>query len=1112
MERMQDNYKFLVKRLDEFIRKYYINQLIRGAIYTSAIILILFLSITIPEYFFRFSTTLRTFLFWGYLAVCGSAAVKFLLIPAGHYFNLGKIISYEQAAKIIGTHFREVQDKLTNILQLKQLSDSHRQKELITASIDQKIEKLKPIPIKSAINFRENRRYLKYALAPLFLMGILLLSSPNVLKESTTRLIYNGIYFAPKAPFDFEVLNDNMEVVQYEDFRLAVKVKGNILPKSVYIDFNDHQYKLRKKSNTEFEYMIVKIRQDHQFRLFADGHYSKSYTIRVLPKPSIMKFDVSLHYPEYTGQAPENLNNIGDLVVPQGSKVMWNFYTKNTESIELTFEDTTLLAEKKGKEHFVLQRQLFESTPYQIGVSNKKVHKADSIAYVINVVPDRYPVIHVVEYKDSTNKKYLYFSGEASDDYGIKRLNFNYTLEHEKPENTESFSVPISFSKGSKSSKYEYYWDLNKIDLGPGDKLVYYFEVWDNDGINGSKSSKTSLMSYKMPSAEEFEALTEANNENIKEKLDASIKDAKALQSEMKDLQDKMISKKQLSWEDKEKMKDLMKKHQALENNVEEVKDKFKENLAQQSDYKELSQEIVEKQQKLQELFDELLPDEMKQMFEKLESLMDELNKEQMLEDLEDMEFTEEKLANELDRMLELFKQLEFDNKLTDVIDKLEDLAQEEQELSEETDQKDAETSELSEKQEEIKEKFEDIKKDMEELEGMNNDMEFPKDMEDTKQDQESIQQELDNSEKALEENKKKKASQHQKGAAQKMEEMANNLQQMKNDMDADQMQVDLDAIRQILENLVKLSFDQESLMEEVKKVNINNPKYKELVQQQHKLKEDARMVQDSLFALSKRVFQIESFVNEQIANINKNLEKGIRALENRKTPQATSRQQYVMTAVNNLALMLSEAMQQMQNQMANKMPGNQNCQKPGGSSSQIPKLSNMQQQLNDQISELQQQLKDGKKPGQQGKKKMSKDLAKAAATQAAIREALQKYNQEENKDGKGSLGNLDKLMDEMEKTETDLVNKRLTEEMLKRQQEILTRLLEAADAERQREKENKRKSETAQEYERDIPPSLEEYLKKKENEIELYKTVPPDLKPLYKDLVEDYFEKISFN
>ena len=80
----------------------------------------------------------------------------------------------------------------------------------------------------------------------------------------------------------------------------------------------------------------------------------------------------------------------------------------------------------------------------------------------------------------------------------------------------------------------------------------------------------------------------------------------------------------------------------------------------------------------------------------------------------------------------------------------------------------------------------------------------------------------------------------------------------------------------------------------------------------------------------------------------------------------------------------------------------------------------------------------------------------------------------------------------------------------MKRQQDILTKLLEAEDAQRERDQKQERESNTAKESERNMPPSLEEYLKAKNSEVDLYKTVPPSLKPYYKGLAEKYFRNIS--
>jgi len=343
------------------------------------------------------------------------------------------------------------------------------------------------------------------------------------------------------------------------------------------------------------------------------------------------------------------------------------------------------------------------------------------------------------------------------------------------------------------------------------------------------------------------------------------------------------------------------------------------------------------------------------------------------------------------------------------------------------------------------------------------------------------------------------------------MKQMASQMQQGMQSGEQEQMEEDMAALRQLLENLVGLSFDQEELINEVRSNTINTPKYVEDVQQQYKLKDDFKLIEDSLQELSKRVFQIESFVTEKVTEINSNMKSSLEELEERKKPQATDHQQRTMKNVNDLALMLSEVMDQMQQQMSSMMAGNQMCSKPGGKSGKsgkIPmdKISQGQKQMNSQM----QQMKDAMEK-MKGDKGQAKQFAQMAAKQAALRKALREAKQKMQEQGRGKdAKGLQEIMDAMDKVETDLVNKRLTNEMMKRQEQILSRLLEAEKAEREREFDNKRKAESAAQQERKFPPSLEKYIKQRESEVELYKSVSPALRPYYKILVEEYFKELK--
>jgi len=185
------------------------------------------------------------------------------------------------------------------------------------------------------------------------------------------------------------------------------------------------------------------------------------------------------------------------------------------------------------------------------------------------------------------------------------------------------------------------------------------------------------------------------------------------------------------------------------------------------------------------------------------------------------------------------------------------------------------------------------------------------------------------------------------------------------------------------------------------------------------------------------------------------------------------------------------------------------------GKSPSLSELSKMQEKLNQNMQKARQQMQQqGQQPGQgkqsQGKGQMSEQMARMAREQQLIRQALQDINREMNKDGKGSLGNLEKLTKEMEQTESDLVNKKIQQETLIRQQDILTKLLDAEKAERERELDTKRESKQGRDQAPNYKIVLEEFNKMKRRELELLKTVPPALNSFYKLKVGDYFRLLN--
>lgn len=240
--------------------------------------------------------------------------------------------------------------------------------------------------------------------------------------------------------------------------------------------------------------------------------------------------------------------------------------------------------------------------------------------------------------------------------------------------------------------------------------------------------------------------------------------------------------------------------------------------------------------------------------------------------------------------------------------------------------------------------------------------------------------------------------------------------------------------------------------------------------------------------------------------------------MQERKKGNALSEQQYSMTSMNNLALMLAESLDKMQQSMQMSGSGSgMPCPNPGGGQpSSLESMSKMQQQLNEGMGEG----KDGKsgegekgKEGESGKGgnngKSSEELARMAATQGEIRRQLQEYIEQLESEG-GNGGALNKLVEEMKKTEDDIINRRISQETLERQKQIEVRLLKSEKANQEREKKKKREAIEGKNRNHSNFTQKNQYKEQREIQDEILISAPIEMSPYYRALLKKYLYKLQ--
>ncbi len=1108
-KRTLETKSIIYSKLEAFIKKYYTNEIIKGALLFMALGLLYFLFTLLVEHFLWLSTSGRTVLFWLFILVEVFLLAKFIALPLFKLFKLQSGIDYTEASKIIGNHFSEVNDKLLNFLQL---SNDANPSELVLASIDQKANALQPIPFSNAIDFSKNKKYLPYALIPIIVLLLFFATgNSSVIGESLNRVVHYETAYAPPAPFYFTILNKELKVKQHDNFVLQVNTNGKIIPENVKIKIGNETYFMENIAPGKFVYNLTNVLQDVNFQLSSNEVVSQDYLLEVMNVPSISNFAMELKFPSYLNRKNETVTGTGNIVVPEGTKINWKIDAKATTAIDFSIDETTT--------PFQLNDAIFSFTKvirnpfeYQIITSNKELKGYEKLGYAIDVVKDQFPTINANFVPDSLKTNAKMIVGKVSDDYGLSKLQVVF-YDKDHKDNVRKAALPLN--KGL-YDRFVYTFPAG-LDLQPGISYEYYFEVFDNDIVNGNKSAKSTVFKhYELTANEKDDVLLQNQQENINA-LEKSLQEQEKQLQKMDDLERLNKEKSSLNFSDQKKIKDFISKQQRQEEMMKEFSKKLEENI------KDFKKEDTPESKELERRLDEFQKESEKneKLLEELEKLTEKLQKEELFNKADQLKQNAKNQQMNLEQLVELTKRYYAEEKAKQIADKLEQLGEKQEDLSKQNEDKNTKAE-----QDKINKEFDQIKKELDQLEKDNNELQSPLDIPNTESDEKDIQNDLNKASDALEKNNQQKAKPSQKSAGQKMKEMGGQMKASMDGGDMMQMQEDVRALRQILDNLLAFSFNQEDLLNVTDNAKSSTLQFNKILKEQQNLKIQFKHIDDSIFAVAKRNPMITEVVLNEVGNVHYNLDHSLSTLADNNFYKGKGHQQYTLTAANTLADLLSniQSNMMMQMQMSGQGQGKPQPGKGSGGGMQLPDIIKKQQELNGQMQDGMGKGKEkgkekGEKNGKEGEQGQGEsgrqngkngtsegeagEILEILKQQQQLRDALQQALQKEGNSGIGQSA-----LDKMKDIEKQLLNKGFKNETLQKMLNLNHELLKLEKAIQQQGEDNKRKSNTNKEEfngtSKPLPKEVKDYL----NSIEILNRQTLPLQPNYNKKVQDYFNQ----
>ncbi len=1099
----------LIEQIDAFIRKYYKNELLKGLLYFVGFLFASWLLVSSLEFFGRFSSNVRFFLLLTFIIGNSFILFRFFLRPLAKLYSFGARINREQAARIIGSFFPTISDRLLNTLQLQQVANPNdRSYELIAASVAQKSKDLLIVPFSEAISFSELKKYLKFVVPVLLLFGGVYIVTPALIIDGSSNVV--NYSQAQKAPFLFLNATKSTTIKEGESFTATVTLKGDYLPEKVYVISDRGRFLMTQCRKNQWRFTFDNLKLDCSYVFESEGYQSSAFDVHVLGRSSLGQLTAAVTYPAYLNRKSERFDNVADIEIPEGSNVSWTIVGKNATNLAVDWLGKTSFYKGSSAKFDVTYTT---SGPLKITLKNQT--NTDLSTVQISTIKDAFPSILVNESVDSIKTAIRSFAGLINDDYGLSRLLFHYTITS-KSGNQRSNKLAVKKVSGT-ADKFYFTVDFSRENLSIEDKISYYFTVSDNDGVNGSKSTQSQTFVYELPTLTELNNKRDETQNQLQSSLADVLKKAERFEMDVDRLKKALTNQSKSDFKNLEQIKQLQQEQNQLQQELQQIQETLSQSNEEKNQLSEQDKELLEQQELIDQLLNEVMDDDLKKLLDELESLLQKNDQQQLKEETQKLDQSTDDMKKQLDRTLEMLKKMQVNEKIDDAVKELSELAKEQEKLKEAVEDNKLSPEDAAKKQEEINKQFEELKKDLEELNKLNEELSRPMNLSDLEQLKSETTKDLNDAKSKLDQGKSSKAGQNQKAAAQKMQTMAVQLAQDKEAANKKQNEEDMGLIRVLLENLIAISFDQEKTMQAALTVKDTDPFYRKLGRKQRSIFDDTKIIEDSLIALAKRQPKISTFIDRELTAIRSNFKLMIDDIDEHKRRELSAHQQLVMTSLNNLALLLNESLQSMQQQAQNQQKGNGSCSNPGGSgkgSSGGESTDDMKEMLKKQLEQMKKGpnpggKEPGSKPGE-GNAGMpglgNKQIAQMAAQQTAIRQKLEQMRSEMNKDGQGNGNKLNPLIKELEQQERDLINKNFSNQMIKRQQDILTRLLESEQAIRERGFDEKRESKSGNFLNNGNLIRFDEYNKQKLIQFELFRSVDPQLSPYYRAKAEQYF------
>lgn len=971
----------------------------------------------------------------------------------------------------------------------------------------------------------------------LLLMGVAVLISLN-LNDATTRYFTFYQDFEKPNPYSFNITPGNSTLEQGSPFKVTIEFTNDLIPNEVSLFLKTSiEQEFRKRGldgqSNIFISSTIDLNTDILYYLEMDGFKTEVFEVNIQLRPRLTEFNLTIIPPRYTRldssfykypfSQVQGIQGSEMLLFGKANKPLKEFVIKNKEYKQDLFIDDHL--------EFSFVSSLIELDTVQFKLEDEAgLKNLNPFQFLVFPIKDEHPIAEILEPKSSFEKiepKTITIRYRTSDDFGITKTTLVYELKRAFIEQMVSNTIEFASNKNGILQTFSF--DIDSLKLKPKDELIFWIETTDNDGFNGYKTARSVSITLSVPSLVDYFDEINDQEEQIQSDLENVSESFEEMQKQYEMFEEQMRVNPVVDYKDIRQLEEVKERQEQVKEQLEKLNAKFEELKEELQESNVLSEETLEAYNELQKLLDEIDDPAFRDALQELQENLNSMTLEQMRQAMQKTEFNEQLYKERIERTVELFKKLKLNADLEKLATSYEDMARQEEKQRINEEESSAEKNEdeslleqtkqveknlekldentslntksiIDELQEQSKKKLDDIKKALEKrLEEMNNEQ----------SDSDSSNQKNDDKNNGGKQGDKNKDSgpqpQQEPSLKEQFQRLAQITRNAMSQMNQEQMNVNIAGLQYILFSLLNLSLEQEELSIYTSSTKSRSKAYVEYARNQKNVENIFLSLSDSLFKLSKDIPPFSNQINEDKLEVERLVEESLTQIAERNQNRASVATRQALGGINKISYKIAGLLEQLQNQNSGQ----------GGSGSgmsmqqmieQMQQMGKNQQQINQQIQDTINDIQ-----GERLSQDQMERLDQLSQQQNKIRKQLQDIQQNGSGVDGDKLGSeLERMIEQMEETINDLRGGAVDPTLIWRQQNILSRMLEAENALQERDVEEKRKGTSGEQINRVTPPvitleELEQQIRNKLNDPNFTKYSPD-----YQRLIERYFELLK--